>query len=139
MSDVLNDSPAVQTPERKPIFRITPENAREMAARSAEARRAVKIAHLNPAPEPVQAEPSLHARAIEELLEEIAIINKAFRKAETAAEYRDLTMAKERLFKQWTHLAGIAGPGNFKPRSARSRQTSIPEPIPLPEPNQAAG
>lgn len=142
-AEVLHDIPA-SLPEanqtaKKPIYRINHANAREMAHRSAMAKRAAKEARLNPPVPDPQEQDKLHVHAIKELLRQIAILDAAFGEAKSPSDYRDLTMAKERLFKQWTHLAGIAGPGNYKPRSSRSRQASIPDPIPLPEPNQAAG
>jgi hypothetical protein len=38
------------------------------------------------------------------------------------SDWRDLTAARERLFKQWQVLANIPNPGNLKPSSKGARR-----------------
>lgn len=116
--------------------RITPANARSMALKSWESRRK---AEAEKAATPQQAEivqkPSegLHARELERLKGQMDRIDDLLESAVTAAEWRDFTNARARLFDQWTQLAGIPKPGSRRPgKEPTRRQSGQVEPLPTP-------
>ena len=114
--------------------RFTHANAREMAARSVAAR---KAAELEAIADPLSAaddrkEPQApHARECARLKKQMGRLDDLLDAAQTAADWRDLTNARARLFDQWAHLAGIPKPGSRRPGREVTRRVAPPaEPTP---------
>jgi hypothetical protein len=136
MPDTLNAPPLntanPQPIQRKPPFRFTRDNARQYSARANAARWSRWQAERdNPAiPEPPPTStPGIPdnadtARRLARVLKQLDGLDNTLDKCKEPKEWDMLTRAKERLFKVWVHLAGIPGPGNTRPPTARSTRPS---------------
>jgi len=112
---------------------ITSENAREMAKLAIEVRRANA---LKPPVEPIpKPEPDRErARALVRVEKQIARLDDLLDNPKLEPTgWRDLTMARERLHKIWSHLADIPNPGNLKPTAKRRAVSSSSSAEPAPE------
>jgi len=124
-------SPAEDT-EKPKVFRFTKENAKEYSARANKARWHDKPIALGIA-EKTADESKTRAR-VERLEKQLDAIDDAIDAGGLkASDWRDLTAARERLFKQWQVLANIPNPGNLKPTAKRRTAASSSGPEPAPE------
>jgi hypothetical protein len=99
-----------------PLF--TPQNAREMSARGHEKRKQNKLAKLYPGTlGPVV--PVISAEAIAVELARLSVLKErlyeALLKATGFKAYDGLTRAYDRIFRAWTYVAQIPGPGQYHP------------------------
>lgn len=67
-----------------------------------------------------------HACEIERLARQMERLDGFIDKAQTPADFRDLTNARARLFDQWAHLAGIPKPGSRRPGREVTRRSAPP-------------
>lgn len=118
----------IAEPKPKPWL-ITKETASELGKLGA-------LARWNP-PTPTNANANnpAHVRALAIVNKQMDAIDKLLDgKDLKPSDWRDLTMARERLFKQWQVLANIPNPGNLKPTKPRTaRPNSGPEAEPIPQ------
>lgn len=73
-----------------------------------------------------------HARKIERLESQLDQLDDLLDEAKTAAEWRDLTNARARLFDQWAQLSGIPKAGSRRPGKEPSKRQvwgTAPEPV----------
>lgn len=111
-----------------------PQTARELAAKSHEARRRNKElreqAEREPQPEPqIAPEPqSIDVSCVRARLE---TLDKLMAQAEDDKQWDAYSRAYERMFRVWCTLTRTPGPGNLKPSQAKSKR---PDPMPEPTP-----
>lgn len=130
--------------ERVPFF-SDPQNARQAALKRIERDRQkdqeldnlrliLQTKQIDSTPQSTQAsEPRI---SIERTREQIEALDVQLATCTDPKAWDALTRAKERLFRIWAHLAGIPGPGNLKPSSAKPRQ-AMPRPMPTAPEGQA--
>lgn len=132
--------PSVIEEGRKPVFRITSENARILAQRSAQVRRERKLIEDSKPPEPPALPVSLPVQSgivnpqVARLESHIARLDELIDKARVPSELRDLSQARTRFFADWQTLTGLERPGVRKV-SKRPAPTAI-DPITEPTPQQ---
>jgi hypothetical protein len=118
----------LEMPAHSPqIFRITTDNARELAAKSHESRRA-KLKLLQE-----QAEAGRNATPqSERIAEQIKRIEEMLNDATDPDELATLTMAHSRLFSTWQVLTGTPNPGSRK-SNRREKPAQPLQPIETPQ------
>lgn len=110
-------------------FRFTPENAREMAARSWEARREHKMKLEAEAARGRQSTPQS-----ERLAQEIESIEQMIEKCKDPDSLQKLSAAHARLFNAWQVLTGTPNPGSRRSRPGRPAPPAVHrEPIQTPQ------
>jgi hypothetical protein len=112
---------------------FTPQNAREMAARSVAARRAAKIQRdIPPAPFFVQSGSS-GDKSLEidpaRVRVRLETLDALMGKAKTDREWDNLSRAYDRLFRVWCTLTRTPGPGNYRPKAVPERRRELPVPV----------
>jgi hypothetical protein len=108
-------------------FRFNSENAREMAARSSQARRDRK-AKL----EAEAATGRLATPQSERLAKQIGAIEALMDGQKNADILQKLSAAHARLFTAWQVLTGTPNPGSRKAGKSRSPVQPLPDPEPIP-------
>src|SRR5262249_7428199 len=111
------------------MARFTSANAREMAARSVEARKQRKLnGKLWPAsvpsvplPPETPAEPNLGGESLSRVRVHMQRLHELMDKAKTDREWDNLSRAYERLFKIWMVLTKTPGPGQLKHKEEHPR------------------
>ena len=104
-------------------------NAREMAAKSAEARRKRKEAACSNSFSPVSVvsptgkDPGVSVACVRARLE---ALDALMARAKSDREWDNLSRAFDRLFRVWCVLTGTPGPGNLRPTSRSQRQINGP-------------
>jgi hypothetical protein len=112
------------------MARFTPENAREMAARSMAARKATKIqrdaqAACPPLPAVPPADENQEGISVSCVRARLQTLDALMAKAKTDREWDNLSRAYDRLFRVWCTLTGTPGPGNRKPSEQKSGRPSF--------------
>jgi hypothetical protein len=134
MTDELHEaSPEyyVNTPRK---FRFTRENAREMQARGAATKRS-RAEKQESAQETSkiasQANDGFSKSALTRVCKQLDAIDKLMNDCKDAKSWDMLSRSKERLFKVFTHLANLPGPGQHRPatpKPAKPRYAAPAEP-----------
>ena len=130
MPEVL-DPPAPPIKPARPLLphAFTSANAAQMARRKHELwklRKDEPAQAPHPASNGAEIAPSCHARALERLQAHIDRIDDLLDAVTAPADWRDLTNARDRLFNEWAHLAGIPKPGSRRPgRESKARPAPV--------------